>query len=92
LCYPANPSSYTYQFWFCCYLNSNIWQIPGSNSNSNGFTNTQIPGTLTWGADPTNSANLPTVNSLTPGMQYNWQIQTQDANGDSASNTVWFQP
>ena len=90
--YPANPSSYTYQFWFCCYLNSNIWQIPGSNSNSNGFTNTQIPGTLTWGADPTNSSNLPTVNSLTSGTQYNWQIQTQDANGDSALNTVWYQP
>jgi hypothetical protein len=89
--YPANPTSYTYQFSICCSSTGAIWQIPSQNSNSNGFTNTQIPGSLTWGVDPTDSSNLPT-NSLTPGTQYNWQIQTQDANGNSATNNVWYMP
>ncbi len=90
--YPSNPTAYTYQFSICCDTNGTIWQIPSNNSKSNGFTNTQIPGTLTWGVDPTDSTNLPTDTSLTPGTTYNWQIQTQDANGDSASTTMWYQP
>jgi hypothetical protein len=89
--FPANPTSYTYQFSICCSSTGAIWQIPSQNSNSNGFTNTQIPGSLTWGVDPTDSSNLPT-NSLTPGTQYNWQIQSQDANGNSATNNVWNMP
>ncbi len=92
--YPSSAASYTYQFWLCCNSNGTIWQIPGNNSKSNGFTNTQIPGTLTWGVDPTDSTNTPTVNSLTIDSNtiYNWSIKSQDSNGNSAQNSVWYQP
>ena len=90
--YPSSASSYTYQFWLCCNTNGTIWSIPGNNSKSNGFTNTQIPGTLTWGVDPTDSNNVPTLPSLTSGTSYNWSIQAQDSNGNSAQNSVWYQP
>ena len=90
--YPSSATSYTYQFYLCCDLNNNIWSIPGNNSNTNGFTNSQIPASLTWGVDPTNSQNIPTVSSLTSGTSYNWSIQTQDSNGNSAQTSVWYQP
>ncbi|HUY82462.1 MAG TPA: putative Ig domain-containing protein [Acidobacteriaceae bacterium] len=89
--YPSNPSSYTYQFTLYG-PNGNIWSIPGNNSNANGFTNTQIPGSLTWAVDPTDSTNVPTVSNLTGGTQYTWYIQSQDSNGNSAQASVWYQP
>ena len=89
--YPSAASSYIYSFYLCCGSNGNIWQIPGNNSNTNGFTNSQIPGSLTWGTDPTDSNNTPST-SLTSGTTYNWSIQSQDTNGNSAQNSVWYQP
>jgi len=90
--YPSSASSYTYQFWLCCNTNGTIWSIPGSNSKNNSFTNTQIPASLLWGVDPTDATNVPSVSSLTTGTQYNWAIQAQDSNGNSAQNSVWYQP
>ncbi len=89
--YPSSAASYTYQFYICCNGNT-IWSIPGNNSSANSFTNLQIPGSLTWGVDPTDSSNIPTVTSLTSGTYYNWSIQAQDSNGNSAQNSVWYQP
>ncbi len=82
--YPANASNYTYSFSVCCGTNGNIWQIPGNNSKSNGFTNTQIVPPLLWGVDPTNSSNTPSPSALGVGSSYSWSFQSQDANGNSA--------
>jgi hypothetical protein len=92
--YPANASSYIYSYYICCANNSDIWQIPGNNSNSNGFTSAQIPGStgIVWGTDPTDNTNTPSLGSLTTGTSYFWQIQTQDSNGNSAQAQVNYQP
>ena len=67
------------------------WQIPGNNSNSNGFTDSVTQ--IVWGTDPTGDlTNTPDPSVLTSGDQYNWQIQTQDSNGNSAQQQVSFTP
>jgi Putative Ig domain len=92
--YPANAGNYTYQFYMQQNNGGTIWQIPGNNSNSNGFTNTQIPmpAGLVYGTDPTDNTNTPQYSSLTSGLQYNWSIQAQDSNGNSASVSTYFTP
>jgi hypothetical protein len=71
-----------------------VWQIPGNNSNSNGFTNTQIPmpAGLVYGTDPTDSTNTPAYSTLTSGIIYNWSIQAKDSNGNSAQISTYFTP
>jgi hypothetical protein len=92
--YPTNSNAgnFTYRFWLCCDATGNtIWQIPASDTNSNGFSNsiTQI----VWNTDPTgNSYNKPTVTALTPGTTYTWQIQAQDSNGNSTQTQMYFVP
>jgi len=81
---PANASNYTYQFWLCCDSNGTVWQIPGNNSNSNGFSSSIT--SITWGVDPTGSGNLPNVSSLSGSTNYSWQIQASDTNGNSAQS------
>ncbi len=85
---PANASSYTYQFYLCCDSNGTIWQIPGNNSNSNGFSSSIT--SITWNVDPLNSGNLPNISSLAGNTMYNWQIQATDVNGNSAQVQVNF--
>jgi hypothetical protein len=91
---PANASSYIYSFGLCCGTNGDIWDIPGNNSNANGFSSsiTSIPW-ITSGNDITGtSGNLPSVTSLTLGTVYSWQIQVTDSNGNSAQTQVQYQP
>ena len=94
---PTNPSTYTYSFYLqqnnCC----TIWQIPGQNSNSNGFTYAQTQtgvttGQITWNTDPTGAGDLPSVGSLTSGDTYGWSISVQDANGNQAQTSVNYAP
>jgi hypothetical protein len=87
---PINASSYTYQFYMNDSNGNTIWQIPGNNSNSNGFSSSTT--SITWGTDPTGSGSTPSVGSLTLGTNYNWQIQVQDNNGNSAVTQVQYQP
>lgn len=98
--FPANASNYVY--WFsispatCSGSCSSIWQVPGNNSKSNGFTYAETQtgasiGQLTWGTDPTGGGSTPT-GSLTPGSLYNWSLQVQDGNGNQAQTTTWYQP
>ena len=35
---PANASSYTYQFYMNDSSGNMVWQVPGNNSNANGFS------------------------------------------------------
>ncbi len=68
----------------------NIWQIPGQNSSSNGFTNAATQ--IVWGTDPTGSNNPPSAPGLTLGTMYTWSITVNDANRNSASMQVNYQP
>jgi hypothetical protein len=94
--FPANPSNYTYQFYLSqsnnCTGNCTIWQIPGQNSNSNGFTfaETEIgatTGQITWGTDPTSGGSTPS-STLNSSDDYYWQITVQDSNGNQAQSSA----
>jgi hypothetical protein len=67
-----------------------IWQIPGSNANVNGFLSSVQ--SITWGVDPTDNTNLPTVTSLTIGDKYEWYVVTQDSNGNQAWTAMYYVP
>lgn len=89
----TNPSvdDSTDEFSFSLYNGSNnnqIWQIPSSNSNSNGFGNTIT--SITWNTDPTGSGSTPSVSSLTSGTTYNWLIQVSDHTGNEAQTWMYF--
>jgi hypothetical protein len=94
--YPSNPTNYTYQFNLCCSSNGTIWQIPGNNSNSNGFSSSQIPmpAGLAWDtAGDSEDGNSPaSITSLTLGTNYSWRIQVSDSNGNQAVTSVGYQP
>src|ERR1019366_5033157 len=85
---PVNASSYLYQFQLWDQNGNQIWQIPGNNSNSNGFSSSIT--SITWNVDPTGSGNLPSVSSLNGSSSYNWQITASDINGNSAQVQVTF--
>ena len=94
--FPANPSDYTYWFYLSQYNCSGscpyIWQIPGQDSSSNGFTYAQTEtgdatGQITWGVDPTGGGSMPT-GSLNPEYDYIWQITVQDSNGNQAQSSA----
>jgi hypothetical protein len=93
----ATGANFYYSFnlgYSTCLGSCQIWQIPGNNSKSNGFSNsiTSIPW-ITSGNDVTGaSGNLPTVSALTVGTTYNWYVQVQDSLGNQASTQVQYQP
>jgi len=87
---PVNASNYTYRFSLCCYNSSDIWDIPGQNSSSNGFSSSIA--SIVWSTDPTGGGSAPSISSLSPSTSYTWSIQLQDSNGNSAQTTVNYQP
>jgi hypothetical protein len=97
--FPSSPSNYTYSFNLMqnnCSSNCNIWQIPGQNSNSNGFTYAETEtgattGQITWGTDPTGASNPPS-GALITGDSYYWSISVQDTNGNQAQTSVNYIP
>ena len=61
--------------------NCTIWQIPGNNSNSSGFSSSTT--SILWNQDPISGDNSsPTENPLISGDQYGWTISVQDANSN----------
>jgi hypothetical protein len=87
--YPSNPSNYTYQFWISG-NSGTIWEVPGNDSNLNGFPSTVTQ--IVWGTDPTgDTSNTPSA-SLNTSTTYNWTLQTQDSNGNEAQTQVSYQP
>jgi hypothetical protein len=80
-------STYTYDFYINNSSGTLLWYVPG-------FGNGLPPGTtsLTWGADPTNSTNTPSVGSLTLGSAYSWSVIVQDSNYNQATTVVTYQP
>ncbi len=97
--FPPNPGDFYYSFFLSsesCMGNCTIWQIPANNSNSDGFTYAQTEtgattAQITWGTDPTGGGSSPT-GDLDPSNTYNWGITVQDSNGNSAQQTVTYQP
>ena len=87
---PANPDDYQYQFYLTDNQGNTIWQIPGNNSNSYGFTSAIT--SITWGTDPTGGNNTPAVSALTHGVTYTWHIQVIDANGNSTEQRTYYKP
>jgi hypothetical protein len=83
-------STYLYSFNLNDQTGNTIWQIPGNNSNSNGFSSAIT--SITWGTDPTGGGSTPTLGSLSTSTNYSWQIQIQDSNGNSAVTQVNYQP
>jgi hypothetical protein len=102
--YPANASSYVYSFYLCCSSTGDIWDIPGNNGNSNGFTvaedtggifgGTATTGSIPWNTDPSGSGSSPSVTSLdgSGATTYTWTIQVQDSNGNQADAQVYYIP
>jgi hypothetical protein len=99
--FPSNPGDFYYSFFLtqsdnCTGGACSIWQIPANNSNSDGFTYAETEtgattGQITWGTDPTGGGSSPT-GDLDPANTYNWGITVQDSNGNSAQQTVTYQP
>jgi len=88
---PANASNYIYQFYMNDSSGNTVWQIPSNSSNLSGFSSSVT--SITWGTDPTgDTSNTPSVSSLTVGTNYTWSIQVQDANGNTATQQVQYQP
>ena len=93
--YPAGASSanYVYTFYLSDNSGNTIWQIPGNNSNANGFTYAQdSAGTLAWNTDPIPGDSSSPSGNLNTSTQYSWQIQVQDSNGNQAGTQTWYQP
>ena len=96
----ASTANYFYSFYIspstCSGPCGNVWQIPGNNSKSSGFTYAETgsgtTGTLTWGTDPIPGDNSSPTGSLVLNSSYNWEIQIQDTNGNSAQTQTWYQP
>jgi hypothetical protein len=87
---PAADTSDLFSFYLFDGNGNTVWQIPGSNGNSNGFSSSIV--NLDWGIDPTDSGN-----DLAPGFfltdltMYSWEIQAQDSNGNEATAIQAFQ-
>ncbi len=88
---PDVDSSDLFSFYQFDPNGNTVWQVPGSNSNSNGFSNSII--SIDYGTDPTTGAgnNPPSISSLTDKTNYSWEIQAQDSNGNQALQVQVFQ-
>jgi hypothetical protein len=93
----TNPGNYYYSFDLyqssgtCPSNNCTVWQIPGQNSNSSGFSSSTT--SLTWGMDPISGDNSTPSGSLSSGVTYNWNISVQDSTNypsNQASAGVYF--
>ena len=86
---PSSASSYVYQFQLTDSNGNTIWQIPPQHSASNGFSSSIT--SITWGVDPTNTGDLPSVSSLNSSSTYSWSIAAYDSNMNEAQVQTSFQ-
>ncbi|HEV2134994.1 MAG TPA: putative Ig domain-containing protein [Terracidiphilus sp.] len=88
---PSADSSDVFGFSLADSNYNTFWQIPGNNSNLNGFPSALT--SISWGIDPTDSSNdLPSGSTLTTGSTYNWYVTAQDSNGNQATNWMYYVP
>jgi hypothetical protein len=87
---PSVDSTDLFSFYLTDPSGNTVWQIPGSNSNSNGFSSSIT--SLAWGVDPTDASNdLVPGTYLTDSALYAWGIQAQDNNGNQALTVQIFE-
>jgi hypothetical protein len=87
---PSVDSTDLFSFYLTDPSGNTVWQIPGSNSNSNGFSSSIT--SLAWGVDPTDASNdLVPGTYLTDSALYTWGIQAQDNNGNQALTVQIFE-
>jgi hypothetical protein len=94
--YPANASSYTYQFTLTDATGKVLWQVPAANAMSNSFSSS-VSASIVLGTDPLGGTNTG-PSSLAAGT-YQWSISAIDSNGnvdingniDSAGNIATVQ-
>lgn len=86
---PSADSTDLFSFYLADATGSTIWQIPGVNSSSSGFSSSIT--SLSWGVDPTDPGNVPNVPGLADKALYTWGIQAQDNNGNQALTVQVFQ-
>ena len=80
---PSADSTDLFSFYLFDASGNTVWQVPSSNSNSNGFSSSTS--SISYGIDPTNADNdLPSGSGLTDSTKYSWEIQVQDSNGNQA--------
>jgi hypothetical protein len=87
---PANASNYTYQMSMNDNAGNTVWQVPGNNSNANGFASATT--SLVWGVDPNDPSNTPSPATLSTSVSYSWSITVQDSNGNTSVQQVQYQP
>lgn len=80
-------STYVYQFYLSAMNQGNIWSVP---NNGNGLPYAMT--SLTWGVDPSDPSNTPSVSSLSPGTTYSWAVTVEDSYGNQAIETVSYDP
>ena len=87
---PSVDSNDLFSFYIFGPTGNTFWQVPGTNSNSNGFSSSL--NSLTLGMDPSNAGNdLPPGDYLVDQTTYSWDIQVQDSNGNQALTIQYFQ-
>jgi hypothetical protein len=87
---PAVDASDLFSFYLSNNSGNTVWQIPGNNTNSYGFSSSIT--SLSWGIDPTDPSNdLAPSFALTDQAIYSWEIQAQDSNGNQAITVQAFQ-
>jgi hypothetical protein len=81
---PANASNYIYEMDLSQASGGTIWIVPGNGALPTSTTS------ITWGVDPTDSGNTPTVSSLSAGTLYDWEIKVTDSNGNQVVTQASF--
>lgn len=90
--YPLDAAGIQWRFFLCCGSNGAVWILPGSKSSNTWFTSAQVPGTITWGVDPTDSSNSPNPSSLISGTHYVWELNGTDSWGNTVVSETSFIP
>ena len=87
---PANAGNYTYQFAMWDANGNTVWEIPGNNSGSSGFSAAIT--SIAWGIDPTGANNPPAIPGLSATMSYTWAITAVDSDGNSSQIQTGYAP
>jgi hypothetical protein len=87
---PPNSADYSYRFLLTDDQGRTIWQVPENETIFEGFP--ALLTSITWGTDPTGWNNQPTVNALTHGVTYTWQIKLTDEVGNTSVQRTWYKP
>jgi hypothetical protein len=84
----APPSSYTYQVGLFSVSGSTNVQWNDSSNNGNGIPSGTT--NVTFNEDSSATANGSSITSLPSGTNYNWFVEVQDSNGNTAQENATY--